>query len=180
MSALETGGLRDAPPSPGRLATALEDLSYWPGVGGVIRVCRTRREQVQYLVVGAWNTLFGYLVWALFQYLLQDSFNYLVILVLAWFPAVLNAYIGYRVIVFRSKGRVWRELPRFSLVYLATLCLNLLFLPVLLRVLPFSIYATQVVFTVIVVVLSYVSHKYFSFRAAKDHSPAPTTGSDRD
>ena len=75
-------------PTPGRLETVLENLSYWPAVGGVVRVCRRRREQILYLVVGGWNTLFGYLVWALLQYLLHDYVYYLVILVLAWFPAV--------------------------------------------------------------------------------------------
>ena len=64
-----------------------------------------RREQLLYLVVGAWNTFFGYAVWALMQYLLGDYLNYLVILVLAWPIAVLNAYIGYRYIVFRSRVR---------------------------------------------------------------------------
>jgi putative flippase GtrA len=169
----EVGEVQESAASPGRLATMLEDLSYWPAMGGVIRVCRTRREQVLYLAVGAWNTLFGYLIWAVLQYLLHDYLNYLVVLILAWFPAVLNAYVGYRIIVFRSRGRVLSELPRFSLVYVATLCLNLVLLPLLLRVLPFDIYVTQIVFTVIVVALSYLSHKYFSFRGSKRLASAP-------
>ncbi len=122
-----------------------------------------RREQLLYLVVGGWNTLFGYAVWALMQYLLGDYLNYLVIVVLSWPIAVLNAYVGYRYIVFRSRGPVLRELPRFSLVYVATLVVNLALLPVALRVLPFSIYVVQALFTVVVVVCSYLGHKYFSF-----------------
>jgi putative flippase GtrA len=43
------------------------------------------------------------------------------------------------------------------------MCLNLVVLPILLRVLPFSIYVTQALFTGVMVVCSYVSHKYFSF-----------------
>jgi putative flippase GtrA len=134
------------------------------------RLYQRRREQILYLVVGAWNTLFGYLVWALLQYLLHDYIYYLVILVIAWFPSVLNAYVCYRHFVFRSKGSVWRELPRFSLVYLGTLCLGLIGLPILLRVLPFSIYVTQALLTAVVVVLSYLSHKYFSFRGGRKQS----------
>jgi putative flippase GtrA len=152
-------------PPPGRLETLLENLSYWPAVGGVVRVCRRRREQFLYLIVGGWNTLFGYLVWALLQYLLHDYVYYLFILILAWFPAVLNAYVGYRIFVFRSKGSVWRELPRFSLVYVGTLCVGLVGLPILLHVLPFNIYVTQALFTMAMVIASYMSHKYFSFRS---------------
>ena len=66
--------------------------------------------------------------------------NYLVIIVLSWPIAVLNAYLGYRYIVFRSHGPVLRELPRFSLVYLVTLIVNLALLPIALRILPFNIY----------------------------------------
>lgn len=162
--------------SPGRLETLLENLSYWPAVGGVVRVCRRRREQILYLVVGGWNTLFGYLVWALLQYLLHDYVYYLFILILAWFPAVLNAYIGYRIFVFRSKGNIWRELPRFSLVYVGTLCISLVGLPILLHVLPFNIYVTQALFTMAMVVASYLSHKYFSFRGGREEPIARDTG----
>jgi putative flippase GtrA len=131
-----------------------------------------RHEQILYLVVGAWNTLFGYLIWAFMQYLLHDYIFYLFILVLAWFPAVLNAYVCYRYFVFRSKGSVWRELPRFSLVYVGTLCASLIGLPILLRLLPFSIYLTQALFTAAMVIVSYLSHKYFSFKGGRE-TPIP-------
>lgn len=173
MAVASAGEGESIVPRESRIEVVLEHLSYWPMVGGAVRTALRRREQILYLVVGGWNTLFGYLVWALFQYLLHDYLNYLVILVVAWFPAVLNAYIGYRIVVFRSKGSIWRELPRFSLVYVATLCASLIGLPVLLRVLPFDIYATQALFTVAMVVVSYLAHKFFSFRGARVQAPAP-------
>ena len=170
--------VRDSAEAPGRFASFIEDLSYWPAVGGVIRVCRSRREQLLYLIVGGWNTLFGYLIWALLQYLLHDYLYYLVILVLAWFPAVLNAYFGYRIFVFRSKGKIWRELPRFSLVYVGTLITGLIALPILLHVLPFSIYVTQGLYTVVVVGCSYVAHKFFSFGGGRPRSAAAFSDGD--
>ena len=145
----------------------LERMDRRPLLGRMARFYQRRREQILYLVVGGWNTLFGYLIWALFQYLLHDYIYYLFILVIAWVPAVLNAYICYRYFVFRSRGSVWRELPRFSLVYMVTLCISLVGLPILLRVLPFSIYVTQALFTAVMVVLSYLSHKYFSFKGGR-------------
>ncbi len=132
--------------------------------GRPIRFYFRRREQVLYLMVGAWNTFFGYAVWAMMQYLLGDYLNYLVILVLAWPVAVLNAYVGYRYIVFRSEGAVLTELPRFAVVYVVALVANLVFLPIALQVLPFEIYVVQAIVTVLVVVGSYLGHKYFSFR----------------
>src|SRR4051794_545714 len=81
----------------------LDGLRDHPTLGRPVRFYFRRREQLLYLVVGAWNTIFGYGVWAVMQYLLGDTLNYLVIIVLSWPIAVLNAYLGYRYIVFRSQ-----------------------------------------------------------------------------
>ena len=121
------------------------------------------REQLLYLVFGGWYTLFGYGVWALLQFALGERLPYLAIVVLSWPIAVLNAYVVYRYFVFRSRGPILREFPRFSLVYLATLLVNLALLPVALRVLPFNIYVVQALFLAVVVVCSYLGHRYFSF-----------------
>ncbi len=140
-----------------------------------VGLVRQRREQVLYLVVGAWNTAFGYGIWALLQFLLGEHLHYLVVVLIAWPIAVLNAYLGYRYLVFRSRGSILRELPRFSLVYLATLAINLVLLPIALRVLPFNIYVTQAVLTGIVVIGSYLGHRSFSFGGRS--SPAAGTTS---
>jgi putative flippase GtrA len=150
-----------------RLEKHLDGLRDHPTLGRPVRFYFRRREQLLYLVVGGWNTVFGYGAWALLQYLLGDYLHYLVIVLLAWPIAVLNAYLGYRYIVFRSQGPVLKELPRFSLVYLATLVVNLALLPVALRVLPFNIYVVQALLLVVVVVCSYLSHKYYSFRGGR-------------
>ena len=126
------------------------------------------REQLLYLAGGAWNTLFGYGVWALLQYLLYPRVNYLVIVVLSYPIAIANAYVCYRYIVFRSHGSVLRELPRFSSVYVLTMVANLAALPILVRVLPLNLYAIQALFTMVVVILSYLGHKFFSFRGGQE------------
>ena len=132
-------------------------------IGRPVRLIRGQRVRILYLVVGGWNTAFGYAEWALLQYLLQDHLHYLAILVLAWPLAVLNAYVCYRRFVFQSSQSVRQELPRFSLVYFGTLMAGLAALPFLLRTLPFNIYVIQAGYTVVVVVLSYVAHRFFSF-----------------
>ena len=141
----------------------LDRLRDNPTFGRPVRFYFRRREQLLYLVVGGWNTVFGYGIWALMQFLLGDQFHYLVVVLLAWPIAVLNAYFTYRYIVFRSRRPVLKELPRFSVVYLVTLVVNLALLPVALQVLPFTIYGVQAVFTAVVVVCSYLAHRYYSF-----------------
>ena len=128
-----------------------------------------RREQILYLVVGGWNTLFGYGVFALLYHLLHDVAGVpripgsMVALVVGSVIGIANNYVLYRTIVFRSHGAVRRELPRFLVVYLVALAINLAVLPVALHELPFNVYAIQAVYTVAVVVASYLANKHFSF-----------------
>ena len=161
-----------------RIERRLDGLRANPALGRPVRFYFRRREQMLYLVVGGWNTVFGYSVWALLQYLLGASLPYLVVLLLAWPINVLNAYLGYRYLVFRSRGPVLKEFPRFSFVYLVTLLVNLALLPVALRVLPFNIYVVQALFAGVVVVCSYLGHKHFSFRGARQRHPRDTSFSD--
>lgn len=132
-----------------------------------------RREQILFVVVGCWNTLFGYCVWALLEYALHDHLHYVVILALSWPISLLNAYVCYRFIVFRSRGSVFRELPRFALVYAFSLVLGLIALPILVNTLPFSIYVSWAGFTAAMVVVTYLAHKFFSFGGGRRRSPAP-------
>jgi len=157
-----------------RFEKHLEGLRDHRALGRPVRFYFRRREQLLYLVIGGWNTVFGYAVWAVLQYLLGDHLHYLVVVLLAWPIAVLNAYLGYRYVVFRSREPVVREFLRFSLVYVATLVVNLALLPVALNVLPFNIYVVQALLTTVVVVSSYLSHRYYSF-GGKRRRDAPLT-----
>jgi len=130
-----------------------------------------QREKLQYLAIGAFNTAFGYVVWAALYRLLSPAVSYAPILILSYCLAIANAYVWYRFVVFRSHASVWRELPRFSGVYLATMVVNLIAYPIALHHLAVNAYVVQALFTLGVVVASYTAHKNFSFRAAGKKSP---------
>lgn len=154
----------------------LEKLRAHPTVGPSVRFYFRRREELLYLVVGAWNTLFGYGVWALLQYALGSYVPYLVVILMAWPIAVLNTYFGYRYVVFRSRAPIRTELPRFAIVYVGTLVATLVLLPLCLHVLPFNIYLVQALLMAVMVVCSYLSFKYFSFNpshAMRSAGPSP-------
>lgn len=136
----------------------------------VPRRWRGYREQIHYLAVGGWNTLFGYVDFVVLYFFLQGSLPVAVILVVSYVFAIANAYVCYRYIVFRSRGSVVREIPRFSSVYLVALAANLVVLPMALRWLPLSAYVVQALFTIAVVILSYVGHRYFSFRGGQGNT----------
>ena len=161
----------------GRLSSDVELVHNFTGFGlydrEVIEHFRSTDEQYPYF--RGLVSDFGYGVWALLQYLLGEHLHYLVIVLLSWPIAVANAYLGYRYVVFRSHGPILRELPRFSLVYVLTLLANLALLPVALNVLPFNIYVVQALLTALVVVSSYLSHRYYSFGGERRRDAPPTS-----
>lgn len=128
-------------------------------------------EKILYLAVGGWNTLFGYANFAALYAAFGDSVHVTLILVISYAISIANAYVCYRYIVFRSRGSVLREIPRFVGVYLVALAANLVILPLALRVLPLNAYVVQALFTAAVVVVSYFGHKHVSFRGGAAAGP---------
>lgn len=128
------------------------------------------RKRVLYLMVGGWNTLFGYLAFAALYYALSQRLSYVLIFVLSYAVSTLNAYWGYKLVVFRTPGRFIREFPRFAIVYVAALGVNLVVFPWLTRTLGLDPYLSQAVFSVALIVTTYIVNKRFSFRQETSHA----------
>jgi putative flippase GtrA len=122
------------------------------------------RAKIIYLVVGGWNTLFGYCSFALLYYLFSGKIHATYILTLSYVLSISNAYAGYKIFVFRTKGNILREYFRFYFIYGGAFVVNLLLLPVLMNVLLLSAYVSQAAITMFTVVGSYVFHKKFTFK----------------
>jgi putative flippase GtrA len=125
----------------------------------------TERERgIRYLLVGGWNTVFGYGVFALLQLTLGDDVNYLFLLAIAQVLATLNAFVGYRLLVFKVTGNVLADLARFSLVYVGAFAVNLAALPLLVEVAGLPVLLAQAIVVVGTVLASFFAHRNFSFR----------------
>src|SRR3990167_5233547 len=126
----------------------------------------TKHEQkIRYLIIGGWNTGFGYGVFATLYFIFSGSLHYLLILSISFVISVANAYIGYKLFVFRTKGNILRESLRVYFVYGVSFVFNLIMLPFLVEILGLNMYAAQAVVTIITILGSYVLHKNFSFKA---------------
>jgi putative flippase GtrA len=129
--------------------------------GLLLRVVRDQR--VAFLAVGAVNTLFGYLCFAGFLLLLGQS-RYLVALVSAYVIAVLFAFATYRFLVFRVRGHVLRDLWRFATVYLTSLAVNFVLLPLLVELAHLRVLVAQALIVFVTSIMSWMGHKHYSFR----------------
>jgi len=127
----------------------------------------------RYLLVGAWNTLFGYGTFALFTALLNPivPHSYIWASLLSSLLNITVAYFGYKWFVFKTKGNYLREWMRCVAVYSGGIAFGLIALPVLVflirhntRFFAEAPYIAGAFLTVVVVVYNFLGHKNFSFR----------------
>lgn len=125
--------------------------------------------QVRYLVVGAWNTLFGLVLFIVLLALLDDDLGYGVILLICQVIAVLQAHSAQRRLVWRSTRSFWPELARFSAVYVVSYVVNLALLTICVEIVGWPVLESQVGLTFVIVAGTYTLNRYWTFRHAGTH-----------
>jgi putative flippase GtrA len=132
------------------------------------------RQFGRYLIVGAWNTLFGYGCYALLTALLQPRFRYgyVAASLLANLINITVAFLGYKWFVFKTKGNYLHEWARCVVVYSGGIVLGTAALPPLVALIRRSTslttgapYLAGAIVTGLTVIYSFVGHKKFSFRS---------------
>jgi putative flippase GtrA len=124
---------------------------------------RTSPLAARYLVAGAWNTAFGYAVFALLVACLASRVHYLLLGVVANVLAITNAYVVHKFFVFKTKGRYLREYLRYYVVYGTTAVCGLGLLALLVGGFGLNLYLAQAGVLALQVVASFVWHRQFSF-----------------
>ncbi|MCU1557427.1 MAG: GtrA family protein [Microbacteriaceae bacterium] len=132
--------------------------------GPLLRLVRDQR--IAFLMVGAVNTAVGFGWFVLFEFTVGRVWGYLASLAFAHVFSVLCAFVLYRRFVFRVRGHVWRDLGRFELVYLVSISVNFVLLPVLVEVGHLPPLLAQFIIVFVTTLISYFGHRGFSFRRA--------------
>jgi putative flippase GtrA len=122
-------------------------------------------QEIRYLAVGAWNTLFAYAIFGVLYLLLHGRIHYLIISLCAHFVAVANAFVCQRWLVFKSRMPWLRAFVRFNLVQLMALAWGLAALAFMVEVLHWNPLISQLVTMAVAAVGSYLLHRGYSFRA---------------
>ncbi|MCF8198589.1 MAG: GtrA family protein [Sulfuritalea sp.] len=125
-------------------------------------------RKLRFLVVGGWNTLFGYLSFYVIYLLTADRLHYLIIAILAHFVAVTQSYIMQRHVVFRSGAPVTIEFLRFNASHIGTLLFGLLSIYILVDAADLAPLAAQAIVILVSVILSYLLHSRISFAPTAD------------
>jgi len=121
---------------------------------------------VRFLIFGGINTVIGYGLFALFELFLGKYIGYLGSLYVSYALATILAFYLHRRFTFRAStsGKVVVDFLRFQSVYLVSLLVNTAALPLLVEWFGLKPLVAQAVIVVITTAISYVGHKWFSFR----------------
>jgi putative flippase GtrA len=133
------------------------------------------RQLLRYLLVGAWNTAFGYATYAGLTWALTGRVRhaYIVAYAIASVIAISSAFLLYKLFVFRTRGNAVREFLRMNAVYGVTTLLGFGLLPLLVHAAgtvvgeAWAPYAGQAFVVPVTVLAGFVGHRRFSFRGAQ-------------
>lgn len=125
-----------------------------------------RDQRVAFVIVGVVNTVVGFGWFVLAELTVGRWFGYLASLGVAHILSVIGAFILYRRFVFRVRGHVLRDLARFELVYLVAISVNFVALPLLVEFGGLVPVVAQALIVIVTTLISFVGHRYFSFRRA--------------
>lgn len=121
------------------------------------------------MIVGAFNTVLGYVMFVFFEKLFGarfGQFGYMVSLVCSYAVAIFVAFLLHRYLVFRVRGHFWLDLARFVVVNLLGLGINSVALPLVVELTKANPIYAQAGVALFTALASYAGHKYFSFRRA--------------
>ena len=142
-------------------------------------------QVLRYLVVGVWNTAFGYATFALFTALLEPYMpaSYMAASLCSSLINITVSFLGYKWFVFKTRGNYVREWLRCLVVYSGSIALGLALLPPTVLAVgavtgnPRSApYIAGALLMAAQVVLSFFGHKNFSFKAVP---VSPAAGDDQ-
>ena len=133
-------------------------------------------QLLRYVIVGIWNTAFGYGTFAALTALLYryGKNSYLAAMLLSNLLSITVAFLGYKWFVFKTKGNYLKEWVRCLSVYSGGMLISFVTLPGLVIALRrwfgfdrSAPYLAGALLTGVTVVVSFFGHKHISFRPCK-------------
>ena len=127
---------------------------------------------MRFLVVGGWNTVFGVGFFTGLYLVAKDDLGYAAVLGIAQVVGVLQSHATQRFLVWRSHSAYFRELARFSALYVITYFINLGLLAFGVDYLGFPVLPTQWVIAALLIPLTYTFQRVWAFRVEPPESVA--------
>lgn len=125
---------------------------------------RVFTEKINYLVVGIFNTIAGYLIGVSVYFFLEEKESILLISIISNILAISISFFSYKIFVFKTRGNWLLEYFKCYLVYGVIALLNIATLLISIEKFGWNIWVSQGISMSIAVVGSYLFHKKFTFK----------------
>ncbi|MFC1807313.1 GtrA family protein [Candidatus Omnitrophota bacterium] len=137
------------------------------------RLIDLKSVPLKFVLVGIWNTIFGYgifiMLYTLFARIFEARYiSYMLAIILGRFITIANAFIFHKYITFRSKVKGWAvavEYFRFFMTYTFTFLLSLVLLPLCVEVFNIIPQIAAAIVMAVAACINYMGHSKFSFRS---------------
>ena len=126
-------------------------------------ISEIKAQSIRYIITGIWNTVFGILVYALLIKLLGEN-HYILLAVVSNIISITNAYICYKLFVFKTKGNILKEYLKCYVVYGLSMLLGLLLLYVFVDIAGLNPVIANIISVLLLTIVSFVGHRYYSFK----------------
>ena len=123
----------------------------------------------RYLVIGVWNTFFGVGNFLLISELLTNLDD-LIVLTLSYLLSIIQSHLTQRIFVWKSKGKYFPELLRFSTAYIAQYFVNIFLLVWTGKISELSRGTRQGCIIILLTLVMYVINKKGVFRVNSKRS----------
>jgi putative flippase GtrA len=140
-------------------------------------------QLLRYILIGGWNTVFGYTCFFLMNRWLatvMPAYSYLAASLASSLVAITVAFLGYKWFVFRTKGNYLREWLRTLTVYSGGVLVSTLTLAPLVGLIRHTTrYQTEAPYVAVAMIAlfnlisSFLGHRHFSFRRTSAPHKAP-------
>ena len=119
-------------------------------------------QKARFVLVGGCNTVAAYLIFISLYFLLDGRYN--LSLILQWLISVNLSIITMRYYVFQSRGIFIKEYIKAAGVYIYMFGFNIAFLNILIEWLKINALVAQAAYLIASTIITYLLHKYFSFK----------------
>lgn len=129
------------------------------------RFALKKSRKTRFLIVGFWNTLVAWVIFIVLQKFFVPPLTNQTSIVATYFFSVFNSYFMQRIFVWESLHRVRMELPKFLIVSIIQLLLNLLLIRLFVDYMDYPVFATQFAVTIFLIGSMYVLLKNWTFKS---------------
>ena len=155
-----------------------------------------RNQFARFVIVGAFNALFGYCTFAVINFFLDRAgvpVSYIFASVLSNFINITVSWLNYKFFVFHTRGDYLREWLKAMAVYWSAFLVGIVFLPILVRILNWTLpphlvlfhhdftrrqiapYIANAFLMAFGVIYSFLGHRNLTFRSSLTEKSDPPT-----